>query len=194
MHYIKVISVISLFTITVGFLNLGDTSASDNAGVAKVVVSKDLEPNLTKISMANLGVMTASWYGPHFHGKVTANGEVYNQMALTAAHKSLPFGTLLQVTNLKNGKSIIVRINDRGPYVDGRDLDLSKGTAKSLGILHKGVIRLKVEELKVNMDNPVATLNWKLIPIMSGFFLNRRHINKKILDLLEEWVILEILK
>jgi rare lipoprotein A (peptidoglycan hydrolase) len=159
LRYIKVISIISLFTITVGFLNLGDTSASDNSGFAKVVVSKDAEPNLSKISLDDLGVMSASWYGPRFHGKVTANGEIYNQMALTAAHKSLPFGTLLQITNPKNGKSLIVRINDRGPYVDGRDLDLSKGTAKSLGILHKGVVRLKVEELIINTDNPVATLN-----------------------------------
>lgn len=159
MRYIKVISIISLFTITVGILNLGDTSASDNSGFTKVVVSKDSEPNLAKISLDDLGMMTASWYGPRFHGKVTANGEIYNQTALTAAHKSLPFGTLLQITNLKNGKSIIVRINDRGPYVEGRDLDLSKGTAKSLGILHKGVVKLKVEELIVNADNPVATLN-----------------------------------
>lgn len=81
-------------------------------------------------------------------------------MALTAAHKSFPFGTLLQITNLRNGKSAIVRINDRGPYVDGRDLDLSKGTAKSLGILHKGVVRVKVKEIVVNSENlPVSTLN-----------------------------------
>ncbi|MBI3124285.1 MAG: septal ring lytic transglycosylase RlpA family protein [Ignavibacteriales bacterium] len=107
-----------------------------------------------------MGIMTASWYGPRFHGKTTANGEIYNQMALTAAHKSLPFGTLLQITNLRNGKSIIVRINDRGPYIDGRDLDLSKGTAKTLGILHRGVVRVKVQEIVINSDTqPASTLN-----------------------------------
>ncbi|RJQ60825.1 MAG: septal ring lytic transglycosylase RlpA family protein [Stygiobacter sp.] len=107
-----------------------------------------------------MGIMTASWYGPRFHGKITANGEIYNQMALTAAHKSLPFGTLLQITNLRNGKSIIVRINDRGPYIDGRDLDLSKGTAKTLGILHRGIVRVKVQEIVINSDTqPASTLN-----------------------------------
>lgn len=152
-------SIISLISVTVAIINLGDTSASDNNGFTKVIVSKDSEPNLTKVYFEDLGYMTASWYGPKFHGRTTANGEVYNQMALTAAHKSLPFGTLLQITNLRNGKSTIVRINDRGPFVDGRDLDLSKGTAKSLGILHKGIVKLKVEEIVVNTDNPVTTLD-----------------------------------
>jgi rare lipoprotein A len=159
LRYIKIISFISLFTLTVGFLNLGDTSASDNNGLPKVIVSKDIEPNLTAVTLEDMGVMTASWYGPKFHGKVTANGEIYNQVAFTAAHKTLPFGTLLQITNRRNGKSIVVRINDRGPYVEGRDLDLSKETAKSLGILHKGVVKLKVEELVINSENPVNTLN-----------------------------------
>ena len=84
--------------------------------------------------------MKASWYGPKFHGKFTANGEVYDQMALTAAHKYLSFGTLLKITNPKNGKSVIVRINDRGPYIEGRELDLSKGAAIELGILGKRML------------------------------------------------------
>lgn len=160
MRYIKLLSIISLVVVSVGLINLGDTSASDNHGMPKVSVSKDAEPNLAPVELSDIGVMTASWYGPRFHGKTTANGEVYNQAALTAAHKSLPFGTLLQITNLRNGKSTIVRINDRGPYVEGRDLDLSKGTAKSLGILHKGVVRVKVQQIVVNTDNiPVSTLN-----------------------------------
>lgn len=160
MRYIKLLSIISLVVVSVGLINLGDTSASDNHGMPKVSVSKDAEPNLAPVELSDIGIMTASWYGPRFHGKTTANGEVYNQAALTAAHKSLPFGTLLQITNLRNGKSTIVRINDRGPYVEGRDLDLSKGTAKSLGILHKGVVRVKVQQIVVNTDNiPVSTLN-----------------------------------
>jgi len=81
---------------------------------------------------------TASWYGPGFHGHTTANGERFNQGALTAAHKSLPFGTRLKVTNKSNGRSVIVRINDRGPYVRGRMLDLSKGAASRIGMIGAG--------------------------------------------------------
>lgn len=160
MRYIKILTVIILIVVSAGLINLGDTTASDNNGMPKVSISKDAEPNLATVELNEIGIMTASWYGPRFHGKTTANGEVYNQLALTAAHKSLPFGTLLQITNLKNGKSTIVRINDRGPYIDGRDLDLSKGTAKSLGILRKGVVRVKVHQLVINSENlPVSTLN-----------------------------------
>lgn len=149
-----------MFVATIGLINLSDTSASDNHGATKVVLSKDAEINFSEVETNNLGIMTASWYGPRFHGKSTANGETFDQSALTAAHKSLPFGTLLKITNLRNHKSVIIRINDRGPYVDGRDLDLSKATAKALGILHKGVVKVKVEELKLNLpENPIATLN-----------------------------------
>jgi rare lipoprotein A len=76
----------------------------------------------------------ASWYGPGFHGKRTASGERFNQNALTAAHRSLPFGTKVKVTNAHNGRSVIVRINDRGPFHGGRIIDLSKAAARVLGI------------------------------------------------------------
>jgi rare lipoprotein A len=116
--------------------------------------------NTSSIEYVNRGTMKASWYGPKFHGKLTANGEIYDQMALTAAHKSLKFGTLLKVTNPKNGKSVIVRINDRGPYVGDRELDLSKGSAMKLGLINKGVARVKIEEVELsNIDNPVAMVN-----------------------------------
>ncbi len=82
--------------------------------------------------------MVASWYGKKFHGRPTASGERFNMYALTAAHKTLPFGTLLRVTNPSNGKSVVVKINDRGPFVEGRDLDLSYGAAKRLGMIQKG--------------------------------------------------------
>ncbi len=101
------------------------------------------------VNVAGMGFMTASWYGPKFHGKLTANGEIYDQMAFTAAHKSLPFGTMLKLTNLENGKSVIVRVNDRGPYINGRDIDLSKGAAIALGSIKNGVIKVKVEQLIV---------------------------------------------
>lgn len=112
------------------------------------------------VNYVNEGKMTASWYGPRFHGRLTANGEIYNQMALTAASKTMKFGTLLKITNLKNDKFVIVRINDRGPYIHGRQLDLSKGAAIKLGMIPRGVIKVKVEQLKLKGVNfPVITLN-----------------------------------
>lgn len=101
------------------------------------------------ITYKPIGMMKASWYGPNFHGRQTANGEIYDQYELTAAHKSFRFGTLLRLTNPENNKSIIVRVNDRGPYVDGRDLDLSYASAKALGIVKPGVKRLKVELVQI---------------------------------------------
>ena len=145
--------------ISASLINLGDTSAFENNS-AKVVISKDAEPVVEPIYFEEIGIMKASWYGPRFHGKQTANGESYNQMALTAAHKTLPFGTLLRVTNLKNGESVIVRINDRGPYIEGRDLDLSKGTAQSLGMIKRGVVKVKVERLQIsNLMDVASTLH-----------------------------------
>lgn len=89
----------------------------------------------------------ASWYGKQFDHKLTANGEIYDMQKLTAAHKSLPFDTLVKVTNLRNGESVIVRINDRGPYVRGRQIDLSYGAAKQLGMVATGVTDVKLEIL-----------------------------------------------
>lgn len=160
MRTLKVVFIIGLASVGLGFISIGDSSASENNGVAKITVSKDAEPSMTSVDYKEMGVMTASWYGPRFHGKSTANGELYNQMALTAAHKSLPFGTILQITNLRNGKSIFVRINDRGPFAEGRDLDLSKGTAIALGMMGKGVAKVKVQEVYLNTDtSPVNSLD-----------------------------------
>ena len=89
----------------------------------------------------------ASWYGPGFHGRLTANGERYNQNGLTAAHKTLPFGTQVRVTNLRNGRSVIVRINDRGPFVGGRVIDLSKGAASVIGLVSSDVAPVQLEIL-----------------------------------------------
>lgn len=87
----------------------------------------------------------ASWYGPEFHGKTTANGERYNMLLMTAAHPTLPFNTLVRVTNLDNGRTAVVRINDRGPFLKGRILDLSYTAARALGANSPGVIRVKIE-------------------------------------------------
>jgi rare lipoprotein A len=88
-------------------------------------------------------VGVASYYGKGFHGRRAANGEIFNMNAMTAAHKSLPFGTRLQVTNLSNGKSVIVRIQDRGTYIRGRDLDLSMGAARAIGMIESGTAKIK---------------------------------------------------
>ncbi len=104
----------------------------------------------------NTKVSRASWYGPGFHGKLTANGEVYNQNCFTSASPTLPFGTLVEVTNLHNGKSVIVRVNDRGPYtkIDNkyhphprRKLDLSKASFDKISNLNKGVIDIQYKIL-----------------------------------------------
>ena len=89
----------------------------------------------------------ASWYGGQFHGRTTANGERYDMNALTAAHRSLPFGTKVRVTNLKNGQSVTVRINDRGPYVGQRIIDLSRGAAQAVNMIRAGVALVKLEIL-----------------------------------------------
>ena len=80
----------------------------------------------------------ASWYGPGFHGRTTANGEKFNQNAMTAAHKRLPFGAKIKVTNQLNGKSLTLRVNDRGPFAKGRILDASKAAAQKLGFKNRG--------------------------------------------------------
>jgi rare lipoprotein A len=90
----------------------------------------------------------ASYYADKFHGKKTANGEIFDMNGRTAAHKTLPFGTICRVTNLENNKSVIVRINDRGPFVAGRIIDLSKGAAMAIGGLKLGVFEVKIEILE----------------------------------------------
>jgi rare lipoprotein A len=92
----------------------------------------------------------ASWYGPYFHGRLTANGEIFDQHDLTAAHKTLPFNTRLKVTNLNNGRSVIVRINDRGPYHGGRMLDLSMAAAEKIGSHGSGVVQIEAVVLAQN--------------------------------------------
>ena len=87
----------------------------------------------------------ASWYGPRFHGEPTAQGELFNMNALTAAHRSLPLGTRVRVTHLENGRSVVVRINDRGPYKRGVIIDLSRRAAHEIGMVQQGRARVRVE-------------------------------------------------
>jgi rare lipoprotein A len=90
----------------------------------------------------------ASYYADYYEGRTTANGEIFRQSKKTAAHKTIPFGTKVVVTNLKNNKSVVVRINDRGPFVNGRIIDLTKNAAKRIGMLNDGVANVKIRYKK----------------------------------------------
>ena len=105
----------------------------------------------------------ASWYGPTFHGKTTASGERYNMLGLTAAHRTLPFGTYVRVTNSVNGRSLIVRINDRGPFVAGRIIDLSYTAAKILDIPASGVMKVTLEVLDPRRAAPIHARQEELV-------------------------------
>lgn len=102
-------------------------------------------PLSTKGKFSKVMYGVSSFYAEDFHGKLTANGEVYDMYGLTAAHKTLPLNTIIRVTNMENDKSIILRINDRGPYVAGRILDCSYGAALKLGFLAQGTTKVKIE-------------------------------------------------
>jgi len=86
----------------------------------------------------------ASWYGERHQGRATASGEVFDMNKLTAAHRTMPFGTRLRVTNLENGRSVVVRVNDRGPWVNDRVLDVSRAAARTLGMTGDGVTRIEI--------------------------------------------------
>jgi rare lipoprotein A len=124
------------------------------------LVNDVINPSSTVINYIDKGTMRASWYGPRFHGRVTANGETFDQEALTAAHKKLRFGTLLRLTNPDNNRMVIVRINDRGPFIHGRHIDVSKAAAEELGMIRKGVTNLTVEQITLKGVNfPVISFN-----------------------------------
>jgi len=103
----------------------------------------------------------ASWYGKKFHGRKTSNGEIYDMFAMTAAHKSLPLPTKVSVKNLSNGKTIIVRVNDRGPFVNERIIDLSYAAAKKLGIIAKGTAQVEIRAVGRNNSTPAV----RIIPL-----------------------------
>jgi len=115
--------------------NLPDPAAIDRASTPRTH------------SRSSVGVGTASWYGPGFHGKQTASGDIFDEAKFTAAHKTVPLGRKARVTHLGNGKSVDVLINDRGPYVEGRIIDLSRAAAKAIGMTVNGVAKVKVELL-----------------------------------------------
>lgn len=103
----------------------------------------------------------ASWYGPGFAGRLTANGEIFDPSSLTAAHRTLPFGSRVRVTNLNNGRSVVVRINDRGPFVAGRVIDLSRASAEQIGMRGRGIAPVRLEVLDVDTTvTEVGRADW----------------------------------
>ena len=100
----------------------------------------------------------ASYYGEPFHGRLTASGEVFNMNDYTAAHKTLPFGTMLEITNLENGKKVVVKVNDRGPFVGGREIDLSRAAAEMLGMIGQGIARVSIKKVGQQETNASANL------------------------------------
>lgn len=119
----------------------------------------------------------ASWYAGEFQGRLTANGETFDTMEISAAHKELPFGTIVRVTNLVNGMNVEVRINDRGPYVDGRIIDLSKAAAAQIDMVDMGIAEVTVEILSIP-DTPESAYNRAedadLVRIQIGAYSNIR--------------------
>jgi len=115
----------------------------------------------------------ASWYGPNFHGRYTSNGEIYNMYAFTAAHKTLPMNTIVKVQNLNNGKSVIVRINDRGPFVKGRIIDLSYVAGKKIGLDVVGTAPVKITVIGFKGKNYVSGYK-----VQVGAFINEKGAKK----------------
>ncbi len=122
-------------------------TTSDSARMPAPVVENRMteEAAKTAAGTTSLGTGEASFYGPGFEGRPTANGERFNSAEMTAAHRTLPFGSKLRVTNTRNGQSVVVRVNDRGPYAHNRVIDLSKGAAQRIGMIQSGTANVKLE-------------------------------------------------
>ena len=153
-------------------LSIASLGAGAASGPSSLEAAKVTRPLVTRSSDNKLKqrlkkdqpyqVGTASWYGDSFQGKQTASGEPYDMLDFTAAHRTLPLGTLVRVTNLKNGRTVVVRINDRGPVPEGRIIDLSYNAARTLGFKERGIQKVRVDiypPSTVAQLEPVAKLN-----------------------------------
>ena len=139
---------------------LGQTSIS--------LADAQTEMHHLEITNSNIDGM-ASWYGPYFHGRQTANGEIFNQNELTAAHPTLPLGTFLKVTNRLNGKSIVVRVNDRGPYFDNRVLDLSKRAAIQINSDERGIVPIEAVVMQPVMTAQIKQPPQQVARLVTGY-------------------------
>ncbi len=146
---------------------MGDSPGSDSIELDSTGKSKHGNPGSYVVFGKRYFVMqsargfvqrgTASWYGPDFHGKRTSSGETYNMHAMTAAHKTLPLPTMVRVKNLANGKTVVVKVNDRGPFVNDRIIDLSQAAAKQLGVIGPGTAEVEITALSATDHKSAAT-------------------------------------
>ncbi len=149
---------------------VADTVARTAPTTGNTAVSRPGDEQLVALHAGQQGM--ASWYGPGFAGRRTANGEVFDPSQLTAAHKELPFNTMVRVHNLDNGRSVVVRINDRGPFVHGRIIDLSRAGAEQIGMIGSGTARVRLEPLTL----PVGFVRVGALRELRGFeVLSRAH-------------------
>ena len=147
----KLLTVLMILTMSLSSIAATKKTAtkkttSKNTTAKKTTTKKATSKKTTASKTYQTGI--ASFYGGKWHGRKTANGEIFNTNSLTAAHKTLPFNTRVKVTNLSNGKSVIVRINNRGPYIKGRIIDLSTAAFTSIESRNKGITRVKLEIVK----------------------------------------------
>jgi rare lipoprotein A len=126
----------------ISILTMSDVQARTRAVAQDMAPAQSEEPDGDAETGRALQSGRASWYGPGFNGRRTASGETFNQNAMTAAHKSLPFGSRVRVVNQQTGQSVVVRINDRGPFVRGRIIDLSRASAQAIGISGHAPVKL----------------------------------------------------
>lgn len=130
----------------------------------RLAAIQDLSSTTENSGPGFIQIGLASWYGPGFHGNYTADGERFNMNALTAAHRTLPFNSYVRVTNLTTTRSVVVRINDRGPYAGDRIIDLSARAARELGIKDGGIARVRIELVTIDNDS-----NWdRASPVWAG--------------------------
>ena len=134
-----------------------------------IVLLSGCRPKVDYLPDGNVQTGIASWYGGEFHGKRTSSREVYDMNDLTAAHNTLPLGTFVAVTNLNNGQSVVVRINDRGPFVKNRMIDLSYAAARALDMIGTGTAPVRIEVL-ADISPPLAALRFS---VQTGSFIRR---------------------
>lgn len=149
------------FLVSLGVAQGSNSSGSANTAVTEAAIEQSMRQAVVppaRSSVRPYQVGTASWYGEDFEGKATASGEPYNMFDMTAAHPSLPLGTYVKVTNLHNRRAVVVRINDRGPVVPGRIIDVSYGAAKALNFQARGVQRVRLDVVPVQKKASPATL------------------------------------
>ncbi|ADV84600.1 septal ring lytic transglycosylase RlpA family protein [Terriglobus saanensis] len=140
------------------------------------------QPHVDNNSVSSSETGLASWYGPPYHNRTGANGEIYDQNAMTAAHRTLPMGTIVRVTNLSTNQSVTVKITDRGPFVQGRIIDLSLAAAKETGLYRMGVAKVRVEVFAA--QRPLTGGKWC---VQVGAFQNEGNANKLKSDLLRRY-------